>query len=415
MKIILFIYIFSLVAAQQSCSGTPNNNGYSTSEPTFNKSVAHGKLYYQDSVQPAIRVIHVYGTPYEMGYAHGQLLKEDISGLLLLVEDYIYKQVEPYLHELPEVLRLLITKFGVNAGLDYVHILAKKYIPQYFVDEMYGIADGAGISRQDVVRLHMIPELIKAHCSMYGAWGPATKSSNGTLIQLRSLDWITDGPFQKCPLVTVYHPNQEFGHPFSTVSWSGFVAGLTGFSDAPIAVCEKVWLSYNGTDSREGIPFHFLLRDILQFDSNIDDALSRIASAHRTCSIHIGLGDISGEFKEIDYAHQSVTVYDDYNFPEYPGHPKFKGLVYLDKHVQPSHNQCLGSLLQKYYGQITPENTIQYITSLHQTGDMHIAIYDFANKYMYVSNASPVEHFVKAYDRKFVRFNMGKLFNEKLY
>jgi len=417
--ILIFISVFIiLVKGQQQCQGKPNNNGFSTDAPIFNSSSDHGKLYYQKAIEPAIRVLHVYGKPYDMGFAHGKLLKNDIQKVIPEFYKYFEQQVDKYLHLLPEFMRLLFVKFGAHAVLDATYVLTKKYTPQYFFDELRGIADGSGIPYQEMIRIHMFPELIKAQCSMFGAWGPATGGStfntSGSLIQLRSLDWATDGPFQQYPAVIVYHPDPGYGHEFTILTWSGFIGGLTGFSNAPMGLSQKVWASFNGTDSREGVPFHFLLRDILQFDSNIDDSLSRIASARRTCAIHIGLGDISGQFRAIDYSHEGVKIYDDYNFPLYSGHPKFKGLVYIDKHPQPSTNPCLGSLLQTYYGKITPENTIQYICALHQTGDMHIAIYDFAKKHMYVSNATPVQHLVNAYDRKFIRFDLDKLFNEKL-
>jgi hypothetical protein len=32
---------------------------------------------------------------------------------------------------------------------------------------------------------------------MFGAWGKAISNTNGTLYQLRALDWSTDGPFQQ--------------------------------------------------------------------------------------------------------------------------------------------------------------------------------------------------------------------------
>jgi len=414
-QLILVVSLFIIaVTAQQGCAGKVNNNGYAIEDPVFNFSVEHGKLFYQKSVDPPIRVIHLYGNSYDMGYAHGKLLKADIQKVIPEFYQYFEQQADKYIHLLPENMRLLLVKFGAHAVLDATYVLTRKYISKYFLDELHGIADGSGVSYQELLRVHMFPELIKAHCSMYGAWGPATFNSSGSLLQLRTLDWATDGPFQQFPVVIVYHTDPSLGHEFTLVTWSGFIGGLTGFSNAPIGLSQKVWLGYNGTDTREGIPFHFLLRDILQFDSNIDDALSRIASARRTCAIHIGLGDNTGQFRAIEYAHEYIKIYDDYNYPVYPGHPKFKGLVYIDKHPQPSTHTCFSSLLQKYYGQITPENTIQYICSLDETGDMHIAIYDFAKKHMYISNATPVQHLVKAYDRKFVRFDLEKLFNEKL-
>jgi hypothetical protein len=36
------------------------------------------------------------------------------------------------------------------------------------------------------------------------------------------------------------------------------------------------------------------------------------------------------------------------------GHPAFEGLIYLDKHVQPSTNPCLGDLMTQYYGSSPP-------------------------------------------------------------
>lgn len=41
---------------------------------------------------------------------------------------------------------------------------------------------------------------------MFGAWGRALPKSNG-LLQLRALDWITDGGLQNWPEITVYHPS----------------------------------------------------------------------------------------------------------------------------------------------------------------------------------------------------------------
>jgi hypothetical protein len=68
-----------------------------------------------------------------------------------------------------------------------------------------------------------------------------------------------------------------------------------------------VWWNYNDTSSRLGIPFHFLLRDILQFDLDVADAIMRIENAARTCSIFIGLGDSSGTFTAFEYSYEEVV------------------------------------------------------------------------------------------------------------
>lgn len=77
----------------------------------------------------------------------------------------------------------------------------------------------------------------------------------------------------------VYHPNAGNGHAFAILTWAGFVGAMTGFSSAPMGVCEKVWLGYNGTSSRIGAPWHFVLRDILQYDIDVDSAIRYISNA----------------------------------------------------------------------------------------------------------------------------------------
>jgi hypothetical protein len=171
-----------------------------------------------------------------------------------------------------------------------------------------------------LVRIHMFPELIQAACSMYGAWGPAIANTNSTLLQLRALDWSTNGPFQQFPAVIVYHPTTG-GHNFSIVTWAGFIGTITGYSSVPMGLCEKVWDAYNGTSARAGIPWHFLTRDIMQFDNDIDDAINRIVNADRTCSVWLGIGDANLErFNAIGYSYEVVDVWDDQNWPEYPVH-----------------------------------------------------------------------------------------------
>lgn len=69
--------------------------------------------------------------------------------------------------------------------------------------------------------------------------------------------------------------------------------------------------------------------------------------------------------------------------------------------------------LTDFYGNITCE-TSKIVTQFHQTGDVHIASYDFENKYMYVA-IGRVDHegdYVpngKAYNRPYVKFNLRDL------
>jgi len=348
-----------------------------------------------------------------MGFAHGTMLKEQIHEIVPQFMEFVAERVDHFINFLPPFIRGIIEVYGVEAALELTYDFTRAYTPQRFFDEMQGIADGSGVDYMTIVRIHMFPELIKAACSMFGTWGPAVQNNpDVSLLQLRALDWGTNGPMQKWPVVFVYHPNKGNGNTFSILSWAGFIGALTGYSSSPFGVCEKYYWAYNGSDSLSGYPWMFLLRDILQYDTSIDAALNRIYNARRTCAIWVGLGD-GATFRALQYSYEFVNVFSDKNFPEYEGHPTFPGVVYIDKRTQPSHNPCMGSLMQKYYGSYSPAITYQYITALEQTGDMHIMVMDFKPQMAYVANASPYVNgtSIPAYDRPFVQLNMGSLFS----
>lgn len=77
-------------------------------------------------------------------------------------------------------------------------------------------------------------------------------------------------PFKDFASVTVYHP-KNLGHDFANVGFIGWIGALTGQSSAHMAISE-IGVTFPdatfGKESRVGIPFVFLLRDILQFDTS---------------------------------------------------------------------------------------------------------------------------------------------------
>ena len=96
-----------------------------------------------------------------MGYAHGTLLKQQIQEIIPSFFAHVESEVEQYLHMLPKDIRDLIAKLGLDGALDITHILTEAYTPSYFYEEMHGIADAAGVDYDLVLRVHMLPELVK--------------------------------------------------------------------------------------------------------------------------------------------------------------------------------------------------------------------------------------------------------------
>lgn len=108
---------------------------------------------------------------------------------------------------------------------------------------------------------------------------------------MRSLDWDAANPISKYPVVMIYHPTTKGHNKHANLAWVGFVGVLTGISEH-LSIGEKVWYPPTASvkTTRYGNPWTYVLRDVLYDANNITTALSILSNAHRTCSIHLGLG-----------------------------------------------------------------------------------------------------------------------------
>eukprot|EP01090_Pellita_catalonica_P009075 TRINITY_DN20142_c0_g1_i1.p1 TRINITY_DN20142_c0_g1~~TRINITY_DN20142_c0_g1_i1.p1 ORF type:complete len:404 (+),score=67.83 TRINITY_DN20142_c0_g1_i1:125-1213(+) len=358
-----------------------------------------------------------------MGFAQGTLLKEDASAFIQNVWTFLQNQVNGALPTyFPKWLDDLIADLGLDVALDITEDLTAAYTGEWFFEEMHGIADATGVDFQTIVRVHMIAGLTQGHCSMFGAWGNALAAADSKkVLQLRALDWNMQGPFRDYSQITVYHPSGEGnGHAFANVGFTGFIGGLTGVSETQLGISE-IGVVYPdktfGDQSRVGVPFIFLLRNILQFDYTVDDAISRMVNAARTCDLILGVGDGKlGEFRGFEYSYSTLKVFDDMNMqPNETWHPRIPDTVYWGMDwLCPAYNKVLGTLMDRYHGEITPEVAIKSISAVEQSGDNHIAFYDLTDMELYVSFAAPstAKGPAAGYARQYTKWDLKTLFAE---
>jgi isopenicillin-N N-acyltransferase like protein len=320
--LILVVCVLGVVCkSPPKCEGMYNAHEINMNEPVEVRRVPHGiRMHIEGSDIP---LVHVEGTPYQMGYAMGQLLKEEATNLVDEVLNYFLNlgyefvlEKFPLIEHIPKDWLFPIARFLALKVADLNYLVVRHTIPNYFIEEMKGLGDGSGLGFWMIVELAMIPEISKAQCTILGAWGPATEESlNGKLIQARALDWTVDGPFQKFQAIIVYHPDQ--GHEFAILTFPGFTGALTGMS-ATMGISEKVWINTTMETSRIGYPFPFMMRDIIQFDQTRFDAVTRMKSIPRTCTIFLGVGDsVTDEMTLVEYGYGDLHVYSDKNFTEW--------------------------------------------------------------------------------------------------
>lgn len=359
--------------------------------------------------------VHCYrldlvGSIHDRGFAQGALMaKEIVEFVNVKLNEYYISMVmdiELNLDGLPDALQKMFqvikTKGALkapavfNEALEWVYNNEEKYMPQDLIDEMDAIGEGICSAlgpncdveemKMMVKRVNMLPELIRMACTAFGAWGPA--SATGKLVQVRALDFGS-GPFGNYTVLQVHRPTDA--RAFASVSFPGMVGVVTGVSQDGVGLSEKVWMTYDKRSlqpgSYEGEPDVFVMRDVLEHSKNRVEAEAYLEAASRTWAIWLGVGDFESQVMDIvGYKQDSSIPYTDVTMPANTEMPYMENLVYVDKHPQPSHDGVNGTLptaLGDFYGDMSVENA-RVVVQYHETGDAHIAMYDYgANRLLF--------------------------------
>lgn len=245
---------------------------------------------------------------------------------------------------------------------------------------------------------------------------PASASSN--LIQLRALDFGAT-PFANYTVLQVHQPTDTA--PFASVSFAGMVGVITGINSVGIGFSEKVWMVSNASvdvqpGTYDGEAVVLVSRDVLENAENRQQAEDYMRQANRTWAVFLGIGDFESQQMDIvGYRETDFHAYTPETMPAVTSQPEFDSLVYVDKHPQPSSDTTLPDLLAQYYGNLTIETTAM-INYGHTTGDLHIAVYDYGEKSMWVSvgridrtGAYGVDSEWKACKRPYLYYNLTEL------
>jgi hypothetical protein len=221
-----------------------------------------------------IPIIHLYGSPAEMGDQHGQLLASQIR---TLITEYINKWLEAP-GQLPTKQLILQLSRAMELAM-----------PQAFREEMHAISRAANVSYDDVLLTNTVFDIKKVfQCSTMVGYGTAT--SNGQLLLARNLDFAPLDVAHNYGVVFVYHP--EEGHEFVAVGYPGLVGVLSGMNDAGLAEAIMEVRGYGS--SPKATPYAMIFRRVLQECGTTTEAISLLRRVSHSTSNNLMLADASG-------------------------------------------------------------------------------------------------------------------------
>ncbi len=346
------------------------------------RTASHGTLQWIDGQ----RVATLWGTPEEIGKAHGELLPEESRRCI------------------ESVLFTFGTANVVRTGRWFRHDLQDAYvrlsphIPERHKRETRALAAALGIEAEVAEVLNVFPELF--HCSGFAVFGSATK--DGKLYHGRVLDYMTTIGLQDA--ATTFIVKAEGQIPFANVGYAAFIGSVSGMNAEKISLGE---MGGRGEGKWDGAPMATLMRRALEECDTLAEVQDLWRNSPRTCEYYYVFAD--GETNE---AVGVAATPESIEFIK-PG----QGHERLGDGIKDAVVLSAGSRLEELrkrvtqkHGQIDAELG-QWLMSrpVAMQSNLHNVLFVPADGVMYVANAS---HTKPAAELPYVKIDVRKLLGE---
>jgi predicted choloylglycine hydrolase len=242
---------------------------------------------YMEIMGPMV-FMHLKGSPYEIGLQHGTLLAH------LYPEDSLLKmkdELNPLNAQVSGLERLVqgFKKFYFQHKMAH---WIRRNIPEDLLQELKGIVSGvsggADTDPMDVMMGNVSQDLGMAFgCTSIVAFGEATAS--GALYHARNLDNLSMVDWAQYGYVVVYEPDQ--GHPFITHIYPVYAGTMQAMNNQGITVSMNYSLVDQADNSLDGMAMVFLMRQIVQYASSLDEAVEIVLGTPRTFGMNIVISD----------------------------------------------------------------------------------------------------------------------------
>lgn len=244
-------------------------------------------------------LIEVHGTPRERGLMHGRLAADRVKGSAALYRKELERRKVDYATQ-EKLARRFIPIIG-------------DFDPTY-VEEMKGIAEGAGVPLEAVVTVNCRTEMMfgfkeaiaaqetnaamKDGCT--GVVAMPSVTANGRVLHAHNWDWRAEAADNSI----VMRVRSDTGPDILTLVEGGGLA-RHGFNSAGVALTAN-FLACDADFKKPGtVPLGILRRKILE-QTNLANAVREVAMTTRFCSNNIMLSDAAGESIDLECSPDEV-------------------------------------------------------------------------------------------------------------
>ena len=240
--------------------------GDSLTKPSMKpRSTNNGELKWVDGQRVAV----LWGTPEQIGMAHGELLPEESRRC---IESVLYS------FGTANVVR---TGRWFRHDLEDAYARLSPHIPDRHKRETQALAASLGLEPEIVEVLNVFPELF--HCSGFAVFGSATK--DGKLYHGRVLDYMTTIGLQDAATTFIVRPQGQIA--FANVGYAAFIGSVSGMN------AERISLEMGGRGEGkwDGAPMATLMRRAMEECHTLAEVQQLWTESPRTCEYYYVFAD----------------------------------------------------------------------------------------------------------------------------
>ena len=214
--------------------------------------------------------LKIEGDPLERGLIHGSLTRE-----------LFYIQEKSFFDKIDELVPSKTWKSVLRHFLAWYNRKIYLNVPNEYKAEIFGLskyaADKYDYIAEKYLRLlyfhgahdigHALQDLALVGCSSFAAWG--NKTEDGKLLIGRNFDFYAGDKFAENKIVAFINPDN--GYKYMSVTWAGMIGVVSGMNEKGLTVTINSGKSSIPISAKT--PISLLTREILQYASNIDEAI----------------------------------------------------------------------------------------------------------------------------------------------
>src|SRR5690606_31580499 len=270
------LFLIGILCIIQSCLGSkelPSFQKFETEIPTReiiseNHFKAGNNQLFKNP--QGIWELYVEGNPLERGISNG-----------LLTQELIYKQESAFVSKIKELVPSEFYQKILQNFLKYFNRELSDHIPEEYKIEIYGLSRYSSNEFNFVAEPywrtlyfhaahdigHALQDLAMVGCTSFAAWGNHT--ADGQMLIGRNFDFYVGEEFAEEKMVAFFNPEKGYKH--ATVTWAGMVGAVSGMNEKGLTITINAGKS--SIPMKAKTPISLLSREILQYASNIEEAI----------------------------------------------------------------------------------------------------------------------------------------------